>query len=149
MKGIISPGIYEGKKKTGIEAVNLSDGEKRKLADFCPGWDPEKPSREWKFFEDALEWGNNVISRSTPADVLIFDELGFMEFEKGLGWTSAFKVIEQNEFAKGFIVVRNVLLNNALAEFGECKVINLKGSRSTDHSVQGAFQDIVANWEAT
>ena len=145
IKGIISPGIYKDGVKMGIRAENLSTRESVEFAEYRPGWDQEKPKREWKFFENALVWGNKVFASSTPTDILIIDELGFLEFEKNSGWTNAFAEIEKGEFTFAFVVVRKTLLPSALERFGTCDVFDLGVSNPSEHLAEKVFQYIRAS----
>ena len=87
--GIISPGIYHDEVKVGINALNIKSGENVKLADYSPGWDIENPIRIWKMNSKAIPWGNDVLTKSIPCDVLIIDEIGYLEFENNHGFSVA------------------------------------------------------------
>lgn len=124
--GLISPARIENGKKTGIFVRDLSSNQKKILAEHQPGWDPEKPEREWKMDNAVLEWGNILIENSIPASILIIDELGFLEFEKNIGWIAAFEVIERGFYNTAIIVVRNNLLELALRKWKNAKVISME-----------------------
>ena len=126
VKGIISPGVYKYNKKVAIDAVDIATGKVIKLADYIPGWDPKKPISEWKVNKDAILWGNSVLKNSIPCDVLIIDEIGYLEFEKKDGWLEAFIVLETNQYKVSFIVVRNSLVKEALLRWPEAKIMRVK-----------------------
>jgi nucleoside-triphosphatase THEP1 len=123
VSGIISPGKFLGKKKIGILAKNISNGITTKFADYLPGWDHEKPQREWKINEDAIHWGNSILENIESCEVLIIDELGFLEFEKNMGWIKAFQVLEKDIYKIAFIIVRPELVESAMDLWTECKII--------------------------
>jgi len=104
--GIVSQGVYIEDKKKFILAIDISTGDKNILAEYSPGWDEEFPQREWKFDPDVIEWGNDVIRRSLPTDVLFIDELGYLEFEKKCGWLNAFEVLDSGTYHTAFVVIR-------------------------------------------
>lgn len=104
--GIISKGLYLNGNKFAIEIINLSDGSKKILARFSPGWDAEYPEREWKFIETALSWGDEVLRRSVPSGCLIIDELGFLEMEKNKGWLSAFAALNTFSYDLAIVTIR-------------------------------------------
>ena len=119
--GVYSPARFENEEKTGIYLVDISSGEKRLLAKYQPGWDPENPKREWKMDLGVLQWGNEVIQNSMPTSVLIIDELGFLEFEKNSGWISSFEILKNGDYKVAIIVVRNGLLKQALEKWENCQ----------------------------
>ena len=47
VQGLMSPGLFQGEKKFGIQLENLANGAVRQLASHEPGWDPTWPEREW------------------------------------------------------------------------------------------------------
>jgi len=132
IKGIISPGIYAGDKKTEISAVDLSNNEKVILAENCPGWDKKKPMCEWNFKKEAIPWGKEVLSHSVPCDILLVDEIGFLEFEENDGWSNVFQIISEKQFTSAVVVVRISLLDHALARWPKAKVLEVKESGDID-----------------
>lgn len=121
--GVYSPARFENNVKTGIYLVDISNEKKKLLANYQPGWDPENPKREWKMDPEVLQWGYEVIRESVPTSVLIIDELGFLEFEKNQGWTSAFDILEDGDYKLAIVVVRIGLLKKAIAKWQSAKVI--------------------------
>ena len=132
IKGIISPGVYAGDKKMAITAIDLSNDEKVILAENCPGWDKKKPIREWKFKREAIPWGKDVLSHSVPCDVLLVDEIGFLEFEENDGWSNVFQIISEKQFTSAVVVVRSLLLDHALTRWPEAMVLEVKESEDID-----------------
>jgi nucleoside-triphosphatase THEP1 len=124
--GVYSPARFDGDVKTGIYLVDISSQVKRLLADYQPGWDPENLKREWKMDPEVLSWGNEVLQNSLPTEVLIIDELGFLEFEKKQGWMSAFEIMEGNDFKIAIVVVRTGLLENARAKWTGAKIVYME-----------------------
>ena len=121
--GIYSPARIENGIKTGIYTVDLSTGIKKLLAIHQPGWDADNPIREWKMDSEVLKWGDDVIQNSVPTTILIIDELGYLEFEKNMGWTSAFKILDEGEYRSAIVVVRTGLMEKALEKFENAVVI--------------------------
>lgn len=129
--GIYSPARIEKGVKTGIFAVDISTEAKKLLAIHQPGWDIENPIREWKIDPKVLNWGNDVIQKSVPTNILIIDELGYLEFEKNKGWISAFKILDKGDYKSAIVVVRTGLLENALAKFENAVVITIADPAQT------------------
>ena len=123
--GVYSPARFEGGVKTGIYVIDISSGKKELLASYQPGWDPENLKREWKMDTDVLQWGHKIIRNSVPTSVLIIDEMGFLEFEKNLGWISAFNILEEGNYRIAIVVVRIGLLKQALTKWESAKIIDM------------------------
>ena len=125
VKGVISLGCYIEEKKSRIDVEDIFSDEKRTLARFSPGWDAENPIREWLFDQKNLEWGNELLRKSIPADVLIIDELGYLELEKHLGWTNAFNVLGSKRYHLAIIVIRSGLVEKAEKLWPDSEIIDL------------------------
>lgn len=125
VKGIISPGRYVNGVKVGIDVLDIFEHMQKHLAEFEPGWDPDNLKREWRINDSVLQWGNQVIKKSIPTDLLIVDEIGYQEIEEGKGWTSIFEVIKTGLFKNACIVVRPGLIPKIKQMMTIEKVINL------------------------
>jgi nucleoside-triphosphatase THEP1 len=130
--GIISPGIYRDDVKIGIRALDIKNGRKVKLADFSPGWDKENPSRMWKMNAVATPWGNHVLKKSVPCDILIIDEIGYLELEINGGWKKSFEILEGKLFKIAFIVIRKELVEVALSHWENAQVLILESAEDMD-----------------
>ena len=113
IKGVVSPGIYQNGRKVGIAVRDIASGEEQEMAVFSPGWDPERPEREWLFNMDVVNWANQQLGKAVPADYLLIDELGFLEFEEQHGWTNGLKILSGGLYKHAFVVVRPELLTIA------------------------------------
>ena len=143
--GIISPGLYNGDVKVGITALDIKSGEKVKLADYSPGWDIENPLRIWKMNSDAISWGNNVLNKSTPCDVLIIDEIGYLEFEKNSGWNKSFEILKQKGFKIAFIVVRIDLMKAALSHWEKAQTVKMENGENVELISKNILHQIEIN----
>ena len=130
--GIITPGEYINGRRVAIFAEDIRSSEKKKFAEFMPGWDEENPKREWKFLEDALLWGNMVIMRSIPTEILIIDEIGYLELEKNEGWNSIFQVIQSGQFEHALLVVRPDLVPRAFQLWSNADIIELSAKKDAE-----------------
>jgi len=139
IQGLISPGIYRNGKRICITVKDISSSKSKRLAVWSPGWDPEYPEREWKMQGEAIIWGNNIISHFSSCDVIIFDEIGYLELEKGTGWSEVFKVLKKGNYTCAFIVVRPSLLKLALAQWPQSNIIRVKNG----DDMEKPLQDIV------
>jgi nucleoside-triphosphatase THEP1 len=140
--GISSPGKYVNNKKVGIFATNISNGDMIELATFSPGWDPENLRREWKINYDAIPWGNEVLKNINPCDVLIVDEIGFLELEKESGWSRVFQIVNECIFKISFIVVRPELLSPALSRWENANVIRIKDKDQSEAALASILDQV-------
>lgn len=111
--GLLSPAVFDGDSKTGILAEDLRSGETRPLASKVPHLSFDLPLGNWYFDRATLHWGNHLLETCLPCDLLIVDELGPLEFQRGRGWTSALATLRQPQFRLGLAVVRSELLEIA------------------------------------
>ena len=58
-------------------------------------------------------------------DVIIIDELGPLEFEKGLGLIEGLRLIDEKRFQAVFVVVRPNLLETARTRWPEAKIVDV------------------------
>jgi len=130
--GIVSPGIYHDNVKIGITAMDIKSGRKVRLADYFPGWDKEKPSRIWKMNANSIPWGNRVLNKSVPCDILIIDEIGYLELEKNEGWKKSFEILEEKLFKTAFIVIRRDLMKIALSHWENAQVLLIEEGENMD-----------------
>jgi nucleoside-triphosphatase THEP1 len=111
---------------------DLSSKKEKLLAEYQPGWDPEKPERKWKMDFEVLEWGNQIIKSSIPTSVLIIDELGYLELEKKEGWVEAFKILDHGLYDSAVLVIRSELIDLALKHWQNATVISMENPSKLD-----------------
>lgn len=127
ISGILSELEKEDDKLSAIYAIDIQTNEKILLAQYFPGWDKNKPERKWKFHKNVFEWGNSVLKKSVPTDLLIIDELGYIEFEEKKGWTQSFMILNGNCYKCAIIVVRPECVDLAK------KIFNIKYQINIDN----------------
>jgi nucleoside-triphosphatase THEP1 len=64
----------------------------------------------FRFDVETMVWGNRVLARATPCDLLLVDELGPLEIERAQGWQTALDVLLKGDYTLGLVVVRPRLL---------------------------------------
>jgi len=108
--GILSPARFEGTRKVGIDLLDVRSGQSRPLAeaDSQPG---ELRTMAYRFDLEAIQWGVKLLEAACPCDVLIVDELGPLELERGQGWANALDVLRRGPFRLAVVVVRPALLD--------------------------------------
>ena len=121
--GVVCPPIFEGRNKTGIDLLDLRSSERRQLARLNRHDADGIQTQRWLFNEDTLRWGNSLFSSATPCDVLIIDELGPLEFDRGLGFTNGLTALDAGEFDFALVVIRTTLVEKARSRWPSCEVI--------------------------
>ncbi|MFN3307636.1 MAG: nucleoside-triphosphatase [Anaerolineales bacterium] len=119
VRGLLCPARFEGGQKVGIDALDLSSGERRPL-----GWhfaleeqpwfsSPPLKVGEWLLDPAVLEWGNRIFKQAIPCHLLLVDELGPLEFIEGKGWQAAFEALDSGKFHLALVTVRESLRYSA------------------------------------
>lgn len=124
VEGILSPGIFEGKRKIGIEVLDLHTGEKKQLAKLREGRKSEISTPRWVFDPQSLEWANQRLENGSGSDLLIIDELGPLEFLRNEGLLAGLKRLDQGEFQVACVVVRSSLLQKAIERWPYAYVVS-------------------------
>jgi nucleoside-triphosphatase THEP1 len=111
--GILSLPVEEKGVKTAIDGIDLRSGETRRLAIRNTGASGQWITHQWQFDADAMQWANHVLKSSTPCDLLIVDEFGVLEFERGQGWLEGLKAVDNGFYKATVIIIRPELLVEA------------------------------------
>ena len=82
-----------------------------------------------------MAWGAAVLDSACPCDVLIVDEIGPLELERGQGWANALDVLRAGQFDLAAVVVRPSLIDAFRAAMGgaSLSLLALPFSQSDDH----------------
>ena len=143
IQGLFSPAIFTNGIKTGIAVENLATCERKQLAYFDPGWDPEMKDREWRFDAGNIIWGNQVLKKiNTYSDILIVDEVGYLELEKHSGWNAIFPLLRSNLYAHAYLIVRESLVGIAQSAWKNARVIRLSEIEDWDMWIANEIRSI-------
>ncbi|NPV57129.1 MAG: hypothetical protein HPY76_10730 [Anaerolineae bacterium] len=115
--GILSPAVLLDGKKIAIQALDVRMGELHPLAVLAQSGQGGTRTERWLFNDSAIEWGNTVWRAATPCDLLLVDELGPLELERGEGWIAAIPAVRSGQFKLALVVVRPELLAAARGLF--------------------------------
>ncbi len=94
------------------EVYDVRTGDIHRLTQEA-GAGPAVVQGRFRFNPETLSWGNEVLARSVPCDLLVVDEIGPLEIERDRGWATAFEVLRDREFALAVVVVRPELVAQA------------------------------------
>lgn len=123
--GVISPPIFDEALKTGIELQDLQSNEKHQLAQLNKPGGNGLHTQKWRFDEIVVNWGNRCLAEAIPCDYLIIDELGPLEFDRGIGFVNGFTAVDSREYQAALIVIRPTLLEKALKRWPEAMVVSV------------------------
>lgn len=124
--GILSPAVVRQGRKIGIDLVDVSTAERRRLANLRHDTTGDMLTDLWKFNLTTLEWGNTLLSTMPRnCDLLVIDELGPLELKYGKGLTKAFSTIAEQRYGVVCIAVRPKLMEYALARWPDAYVVDV------------------------
>jgi len=118
--GLISPAVFEGQDKIGIQLESLFSGEARPLAVKKAQPSFNRVLGEWHFDAQALAWGNGELTNALAAvknqkqmELLVIDEIGPLEILRKEGWTAALPLLNSLVYRVGLVVIRPELVETA------------------------------------
>ncbi len=99
-----------------LDVLDVQSGERRRLT-----MDRRTPSTviQGRFLFDAetIAWGDEALRRAQDCQLLVVDELGPLEIERGGGWQAALDLLREGAFTLALVVVRPELLAQAQRRF--------------------------------
>jgi len=95
------------------DALDVHSGDVRRLT-VESGAGATVAQGRFRFDPETLAWGNEVLTHATPCHLLVVDELGPLEIERGEGWQKAFDLLRQTNFTLALVVVRPELVDELI-----------------------------------
>jgi nucleoside-triphosphatase THEP1 len=126
----------------GIDIIDLATHERRRLASSRTPDSRGVLTDDWCLDADTLEWVNQILRGIGDSSLVILDELGPLEFTRGLGLMDGLHLIDRRSSGAAFVVVRPRLLERARARWPDSGIIDIAGGRPPVESVLG---DIIAS----
>jgi nucleoside-triphosphatase len=142
--GVLSRAIVQGGRKTGIEVEDLCSGRRRLLATEAARHG-SLSGLGWDFEPEVLIWGDTVLAASAPCDVLLVDELGVLEFERGQGWQAGFAAVDGGRYALAIVVVRPELLAQARSRWPQGEVLDFFAAGPRDGELDRLVSKILSD----
>jgi nucleoside-triphosphatase len=112
--GLVSPAVFEGGVKVGIDLVDIKSGSRNQLAVHRGSRSPSQSTLDWDFNDEALTWGNSILGRLDTCQLLILDEIGPLELLRGAGLSNAMGLISARGYGLACVVVRPSLIKIAM-----------------------------------
>jgi nucleoside-triphosphatase THEP1 len=123
--GILSPGVFEGEQRTGIDLLNLGSGERRRLATRCCSKNDGIRVGRWSLHPASVDWGNCFLRELAICDLFVLDELGPLEFDQLGGFQAGMRLLDEGRYNAALVVVRPALLPAALSRWPDAHVFKL------------------------
>jgi nucleoside-triphosphatase THEP1 len=131
--GILCPARFAGEHKMGIDLLDVRTEERCPLArvDDQPA---ELRIGPFRFDTQAIERAKAILDTACPCDVLVVDEIGPLELERGQGWVNALDVLRAGRFRAAIAVVRPRLVEAFCGAVGDLplSVLALPGALTDD-----------------
>jgi nucleoside-triphosphatase len=143
VEGMICPPEYSKKEKTSIGIENLKTGEKFILARVRSGETEGLLTDHWIFDPDVMEWGNQVLGEVQPCDLLVVDELGPLEFNRGEGWQNGLHLLDGRKFQIAVVVIRPELITVATTRWPNARVMEIPTGISK--VLENTYQQMILN----
>lgn len=112
--GLLTPPRFAGGRKVGLEVKDVATGRRCPLAERLVATDGPATDT-WHFHTAGLAWGADVLRRVPSCDLLVIDELGPLELERGAGWTVGLDLLRDGDYRLAVVAVRPALISD-LAE---------------------------------
>ena len=125
IKGVISPGIFLNNQKSSISIVDIESRESKIFATKNPSWYPNFSVKKWIFIEDSIVWANRKLTHAVPTDLLIIDELGYLELLDRKGLTNGILAVDSGKYKVALIVIRPELIQAAQARWPDIYVFDI------------------------
>lgn len=112
-KGYTCGGIITLTRPDGeLDVLDVGSGKTRRLT-LPPGAETAIVQGRFRFAPDTVGWGNMTLARATPCQLLVVDELGPLELERGRGWKTAFDAVYKGNWVLALVVARPELVVKA------------------------------------
>ncbi len=125
--GVISLPRFDGSTKAAIDLMRLRTSSTRRLAFRRDGRPPGNTlhTTSWDFDESTIEWGNSSLQDAIPCDLLVVDEVGPLEMERGAGLLAGLDALDSRNYLLALVVVRPDLVPKALKRWPDAGVLDV------------------------
>jgi nucleoside-triphosphatase THEP1 len=128
MAGFVSPPLLDaGGKKTGIEMLNLATGEHHTFARIVSR-DQNPDVGVYRLAGDAIDWARGVLAAAlfSDIDLLVIDEIGPLELERGGGFAFALEPLADPErIPNAIVIVRRELVDELAERLGRPDMVRV------------------------
>lgn len=125
LAGVVCPPVFEEQNKTAINIEDLKTHKTRILATKRTTASEGLLTDHWAFNEEVLRWGNLVLAETEDCDILLIDELGPLEFNRGQGWQNGLLAIDKGKYRIALVVIRPALVETAINRWPNARLLEL------------------------
>ncbi len=125
-----------------LDVLDVHSGYVRRLT-LEPDVSPAVIQGCFHFDPETLAWGSDALAHATPCHLLVVDELGPLEIERGRGWLKAFDVLRRTDFGLALVVVRPELIARAQLKLPAGAVTVLAVSAHNRDDLPGVFLEML------
>jgi nucleoside-triphosphatase THEP1 len=143
LAGVLSPAVFKEGEKIGIDLINLKNWDRRNLAIRRDQKKSALETGNWSFFLESVQWGNQILKDAIPCDLLIVDELGPLEFNRGEGWTSGLAAVDSGNFIAALVVIRPSLLTIAEQRWKASRIVDVSDPQTTSLSEADLLEELL------
>jgi nucleoside-triphosphatase THEP1 len=143
LAGVLSPAVFKEGEKIGIDLINLKNWDRRNLAIRRDQKKSALETGNWSFFLESVQWGNQILKDAIPCDLLIVDELGPLEFNRGEGWTSGLAAVDSGNFIAALVVIRPSLLAIAEQRWKASRIVDVSDPQTTSLSEVDLLEELL------
>jgi nucleoside-triphosphatase len=108
--GVISPAVVVDGERVGFDVEDIRSSARLSLGHCAPQPGFSLKLGRWFINPSALAWANQVLGGCCPCDLLIVDEVGPLELQRGEGWTNGLTALQRGPYRAAVVVVRPELL---------------------------------------
>lgn len=101
------------------DVLDVASGRRRRLTQTSREG-PTVTQGRFRFDPQTLKWGREILSRATPCDLLVVDEIGPLEVERGRGWAIGLDIARDGDYALALLVVRPELALAVYRKLASC-----------------------------
>jgi nucleoside-triphosphatase THEP1 len=141
-KGYACAGIITLARDGVRNVVDVSSGALRRLtqAEYAAR---AVEQGHFRFDPRTLSWGDTKLGEATPCDLLVVDEIGPLELERGEGWVNALDVLRCGDFTLALVVVRPRLVTRARLRLGNRTAMVMTVTQQNRDELPGALLSLL------
>jgi nucleoside-triphosphatase len=125
VSGLFSQGVFERGEKIGIDLVAVETSERRRLGYLKRFGGQGLPVGKWFFNPDTIAWGNDILRKTGLCDLIIIDELGALDLDRGGGFQEGIRLLDEDCYHRALVVVRSEWVPVAQDRWPHAQVIKL------------------------
>jgi nucleoside-triphosphatase THEP1 len=136
-RGVLTRAVVTPQERQALEVQDVNTAERRILAYRREASETvHSGNSHWAIAQTGLDWANQLFQSSGPCDLLVIDEIGTLEFERGEGLQTAFAALSTGHFRTALVVFRPDYLLDALTRWPEARLIEIETHDEAEEKAQ-------------